>query len=193
MERQPCNDDIDGRRGVVGVPEHIALPVITRRHEWQAGDLPAIPADAAAATVDDGEPERSRVAEDGSENPKIIQVREPSTRETTATGTTGGGVEAVEQRPHVGVEGEHEVVHLLRAPPGDALRQHARDAPHRPDAGNHEPPAAGVVQPSELRGELPGQEVGELLRAVPAPRVVVGHQVVVQVVVAAHPHEEDGA
>nr|ACR34604.1 unknown [Zea mays] len=189
VERQPGDDDVDGRRGVVCVPEHVALPVVARRHEGQAGDLPGVPADAAAPAVDDGEAERGRVGEDGPEHREVVEVRE------AGAGKAGGSVavEAVDQRPHVGVEGEHEVVHRARAPPREALRAHARDAAHGPHAGHHEPPAPGAVQPGQLRGQLPREQVRELLRAVPPPRVVVGHQVVVEVVVAAHPHEQDGA
>lgn len=44
----------------------------------------------------------------------------------------------------------------------------------------------------ELGGELAGEESGELVRVVAAPGVVVGRQVVVEVVVAPHPDEHDG-
>ena len=101
------------------------------------------------------------------------------------------GVEGVHHGLHLAVERDDEVVDVGGAHVDGAPRAHVGDARHGPDAGDDEPARAEVVERAELLGVLLHQQRGVLVAVVLVAGVVVGHQVVVEVVVAAHPDVED--
>jgi hypothetical protein len=103
-------------------------------------------------------------------------------------------VELVDEADEAAVEHLDGVVDAVDA--GDAVGAVAGQlvgaAPDLADPDHHHLARAVVVQHPQVAAVVGDERVGELLRRVPAARVVEGrHEVVVEVVVAAHAHAED--
>jgi hypothetical protein len=179
LVRPPGDEDVGRLRGVEGVPEEVLVPVGARRLERQARDLPVVPADAAAPAVGDRGPQ------DALEDPVEVDVGEVRPRQR---------VELVDQRDELLVEEIDGAVDLAHA--GGAvravLRQLVGAAPDLPHSHQRHLPRTVVVQHPELLRVLVDEHVRVLLRRVLlAGGVDDRHEVVVEVVVAAHAHGED--
>jgi hypothetical protein len=183
--RPPGDEDVGRLRGVEGVPEEVLVPVGARRLERQARDLPVVPADAAAPAVGDRDAVGPGRPEDALEDPVEVDVGEVRPRQR---------VEPVDQRGELLVEEIDGGVDLAHA--GGAvravLRQLVGAAPDLPHAHQRHLPRTVVVQHPELLRVLVDEHVRVLLRRVLlAGGVDDRHEVVVEVVVAAHAHGED--
>jgi hypothetical protein len=180
-----ADEDVGRLRGVEGVPEEVLVAVGAGQLERQARDLPIVPPDAAAPAVDDLEPVRGGAARDVLEHAVDVDVGEVR---------AGERVELVHKRHELPVEDADGGVDGLDA--GDAvaaqLRQLVGAAPDLAHPHQRHLARAVAVEHLQQPRVLLRQHARVLRRRVPAPRGVEGrHEVVVQVVVAAHAHGED--
>jgi hypothetical protein len=128
---------------------------------------------------------RARGSEDVLEDPVGVDIGEVR---------PGQRVELVDEGDEPPVEDVDGAVDLRRAggAVGAALRQLVGAAPDLPHAHQRHLPGPKAVQRPELLRVLAGERVGVLLRRVLLAGGVDGrHEVVVEVVVAAHAHRED--
>jgi hypothetical protein len=170
---------------VEGVPEDVLVPVSAGRLVRQARDLPVVPAHPAAPGVGDREPVCRGVGLDVVEDVVHVDVGEMR---------AGECVELVDEADEAAVEDADGAVDALDAggAVGAVPRQLVGGAPDLPHPDHHHLARAIVVEHLQVPPVVGDERVRELLGRVPAARVVdARHEVVVQVVVAAHAYAED--